>query len=311
MQHISHGVPLSSRPTAVTIGNFDGVHFGHQSMLERLTQTAQERGLESWALTFEPHPREFFTPEQAPARLTSLREKEELFSNLGVAHMHVCHFNQELANLSAENFVQRFLVDALHAKWVLVGDDFRFGAKRAGDFSLLQKLGAKLGFEAIAMPSVTVDGLRVSSTAVREALAAGDLAMAKRLLGRPYSISGRVVHGDKLGKKIGYPTANVQIKHNKPPLSGIFAVELSGLPGGSLPGVASLGVRPTVKQDGVPTLEVHVFDFDSQIYGSHVRVDFLHKLRDEEKFPNLDALIAAIAKDVADAKEYFLTALAR
>jgi riboflavin kinase/FMN adenylyltransferase len=225
--------------------------------------------------------------------------------------MHVCHFNQELANLSAENFVQRFLVDALHAKWVLVGDDFRFGAKRAGDFSLLQKLGAKLGFEAIAMPSVTVDGLRVSSTAVREALAAGDLAMAKRLLGRPYSISGRVVHGDKLGKKIGYPTANVQIKHNKPPLSGIFAVELSGLPGGSFPGVASLGVRPTVKQDGVPTLEVHVFDFDSQIYGSHVRVDFLHKLRDEEKFPNLDALIAAIAKDVADAKEYFLTALAR
>lgn len=311
MQHLSHGVPLSNKPTAVTIGNFDGVHLGHQAMLERLTHAARERGLESWVLTFEPHPREFFTPEQAPARLTNLREKEELFSRFGVEHVHVCHFNQELASLSAEAFVQHFLVDALQAKWVLVGDDFRFGAKRLGDFGLLQHEGARHGFEAFAMPSVMVDGLRISSTAVREALAAGDLAMARRLLGRPYSISGRVVHGDKLGTEIGYPTANIQLKHNKPPLAGIFAVELCGLPGGNLPGVASLGVRPTVKQDGLPTLEVHVFDFKQQIYGSHVHVDFLHKLRDEEKFPSLDALIAAIAKDVADAKEYFLTALPR
>ncbi len=290
---------------ALTIGNFDGVHRGHQAMLERLKTAAAQRGLPAAVMTFEPHPREFFTPQQAPARLTTLREKLELFREQGVDLVFLCRFSRAFASLTAEDFIARILRDEVHARWVLVGDDFRFGAGRAGDFALLQAAGARYGFEAETLPSVTVEGVRVSSTAVREALAAGDMEWAAKLLGRPYSISGRVVHGDKLGEALGYPTANIQMKHNRPPVSGIFAVELCGLDGHCLPGVASLGVRPTVKQDGAPTLEVHIFDFHERIYGAHVRVNFLHKLRDEEKFPTLDALIAQIERDVAQAKRFF------
>lgn len=301
-------MPSSQGPSAVTIGNFDGVHLGHQAMLRRLTETARARGLAACVLTFEPHPREFFAPERAPARLTSLREKLELFERLGVDRVHVCRFNREFSRLDAEAFVDLILCRGLEAKWVLIGDDFRFGAKRAGDHALLQAAGASRGFEVVAMPSVTVDGLRAASTAVRDALSCGDLELARLLLGRPYSISGRVVGGDKVGTRLGFPTANIQMKHNKPPLSGIFAVELSGLRENPLPGAASLGVRPTVKNDGRPTLEVHLFDFDRQIYGEHVRVEFLHKLRDEAKFPDLAALTRQIAQDVADAKAYFSAA---
>ncbi|MHB1232961.1 MAG: bifunctional riboflavin kinase/FAD synthetase [Burkholderiales bacterium] len=292
-------------PCAVTIGNFDGVHRGHQAMLARLKMAAAERGLPSAVMTFEPHPREVFTPEQAPARLTSLREKIELFKRHGIDRVVLARFSRRFARLTAPEFIERILIAGIHARWILIGDDFRFGAQRAGDFALLRQAGTVHGFEVESLPSVLVDGVRVSSTVVRDALAQGDMALAAQFLGRPYSISGRVVHGDKLGHELGYPTANIQMKHNKPPLSGIFAVELRGLDGLPMQGVASLGVRPTIKQNGAPTLEVHLLDFHDRIYGAHVRVDFLHKLRDEEKFPDLPALIAQIARDVADTEDFF------
>jgi riboflavin kinase/FMN adenylyltransferase len=306
---ISHGLHLpgspASAPHAVTIGNFDGLHRGHQAMLVRLKEEASKRGLLSCVLTFEPHPREFFSPAQAPARLSSLREKSELIRAAGIDRLHVCRFNQKFASLSPIEFIEQVLVGTLGARWVLVGDDFRFGAKRAGDFSLLKESGAKLGFEVDSLPTVNVEKKRASSTAVREALAAGDMQHAHELLGRPYSISGHVMHGDKLGRKIGFPTANIQLQHNRPPLSGIFAVEVHGLNCAPRQGVASLGTRPTVHENGRPTLEVFIFDFQDALYGRRLRVDFLKKLRDEEKYPDLDALIAQINRDVDNARAYF------
>lgn len=304
MTHGWFGEPHpQQRPQAVTIGNFDGVHLGHQAMLARLTARAASVGALPTVLTFEPHPREIFTPDSAPTRLTSLREKLEILRGLGVAHVHVCRFSKPFAALSAEDFVRRILVEGLQARYVLVGDDFRFGARRTGDFALLKQLGEQHGYEAEALHTVEAAGQRASSTAVREALAAGDMATAAQLLGRPYSISGRVVGGDKLGRKIGYPTANIQLKHNRPPLTGIFAVRVQGLDQPDWPGVASLGTRPTVHANGRPTLEVHLFNFDQSIYRRHLRVEFLHKLRDEAKFPSLEALIAQIDEDARQARE--------
>lgn len=303
---MTHGWPdaahLAAHANAITIGNFDGVHLGHQAMLARLRARAASVGGSPTVLTFEPHPREIFTPDSAPTRLTSLREKLEILRGLGVAHVHVCRFTRAFAALTAQEFVRRILVDGLRARYVLVGDDFRFGARRAGDFALLRQLGEQHGFEAEALHTVEAAGQRASSTAVRDALAAGDMAMAAQLLGRPYSISGRVVGGDRLGRRIGYPTANIQLKHNRPPVKGIFAVRVQGLEVPDWPGVASLGTRPTVHADGKPTLEVHLFDFDRSIYRAHLRVDFLHKLRDEAKFPSLEALIAQIDRDAAQAR---------
>lgn len=304
MTHGCFGEPhTQQRPGAVTIGNFDGVHLGHQAMLARLTARSASVGGAPTVLTFEPHPREIFTPDSAPSRLTSLREKLEILRGLGVARVHVCRFSKPFAALSAEDFVRRILVEGLRARYVLVGDDFRFGAKRAGDFALLKQLGEKYGFEAESLHTVEAAGQRASSTAVRDALAAGDMATAAQLLGRPYSISGRVVGGDQLGRKIGYPTANIQLKHNRPPLTGIFAARVQGLEQPDWPGVASLGTRPTVHANGRPTLEVHLFNFDQSIYRQHLRVEFLHKLRDEAKFPSLDALIAQIDEDAMQARE--------
>lgn len=303
---IFRGVPHRARqPVALTIGNFDGVHLGHQAMLARLEQAAKARGIWACVMTFEPHPREFFAPDQAPTRLTNLREKLELLAALGVDRVHIFRFDFDFAKVTAEEFIDRILHQGLQARWLLVGDDFRFGARRAGDFALLRDAGLRYGFEVEAMPSYTVQDLRVSSTTIRNALAAGDLALAGKLLGRPYSISGRVVGGDKLGKKIGFPTANIQLKHNRPPVSGIFAVRAYGIAAAAIEGVASLGVRPTVRQHGRPTLEVHLFDFHREIYGCHVRVDFLRKLRDEAKYPDLESLARQIALDVENAKAFF------
>ncbi|MHB8914457.1 MAG: bifunctional riboflavin kinase/FAD synthetase [Thiobacillus sp.] len=302
---ITHGFNPLTQPHAVTIGNFDGLHLGHQAMLTRLQQVARERKLPSCVLSFEPHPREFFSPDKAPARLSSLREKADALDLLGIDHLHVFRFERKFAALSASDFVTRVLINTLQARYVLVGDDFRFGAQRAGDIALLAQSGTADGFDAEALTTVQVEGERISSTAVRTTLAAGDLAHATRLLGRPYSICGRVMHGDKLGRKLGYPTANVELKHNRPPLSGIFAVQVSGLGTESLPGVASLGVRPTIKGAGAaPVLEVHIFDFNDEIYGHRVRVDFLHKLRDEAKYPDLPSLVAQISRDVDNAKHF-------
>lgn len=297
-------------PIALTIGNFDGVHLGHQAMLARLRQEAAARRLPSAVMTFEPHPREFFAPDQAPTRLSSLREKLETLAAQGVGRTYVCRFDYDLARTPPETFVERMLVRGLAVRWLLVGDDFRFGARRAGDFQLLQHMSADHGFQVVSMSSVTVEGQRVSSTAVREALAAGNLDMAARLLGRPYSISGRVVGGSRVGRTLGFPTANVRMRHNYPPLQGIFAVQVYGIDAAPLPGAASLGVRPTIHAEGSPTLEVHLLDFDRDIYGRHVRVDFVHKLRDEERYPDLQTLRAQIALDVQHTRAYFARAAA-
>ena len=293
-----------TRPVAITIGNFDGVHLGHQALLNELLAAGQARGLPTAVVIFEPHPREFFTPQQAPARLASLREKLEFFSALGIDRVHVCRFNAHFAQMGAVEFIN-LLHEKLFAKFVLIGDDFRFGSGRGGDFALMEKIGSKHGFAVQAVYSVKHDGVRISSTAVRAALAAGQMRAAQRYLGRHYSISGRVVHGDGMGKKIGFPTANIQLRHNRPPLSGIFVVQAHAEGLGVLQGVASLGVRPTVKDDGRPILEVHLFEFEQQIYGKHLRVEFLQKLRDEEKYPDVETLTQHIALDVEHAKKWF------
>jgi riboflavin kinase / FMN adenylyltransferase len=308
---VFRGIPArADAPIALTIGNFDGVHLGHRAMIARLTEVARRHDLPVAVMTFEPQPQEFFAPDQAPARLTSLHEKLEILRDCGVDRVYVCRFDYAFAQLAATEFVSRILHDGLAVRWLLVGDDFRFGARRSGDFTLLQALASPRGFEVEAMTSVVAVGERVSSTAIRRRLEEGDLSGAQQLLGRPYSITGRVVDGDKLGAEIGYPTANVQLKRSKAPLSGIFVVEVDGLGPEPLPGVASLGVRPTVKEGGRPTLEVHLFDFDGRIYGRRIGVRFLKKLRDEQKFAGIDALVAQMDKDAAAAKVYFLTAKA-
>jgi len=291
--------------TVLTIGNFDGVHLGHRALLARLTATAAQVGLPAAVLTFEPHPREFFAPESAPPRLSTLREKLELIADDGVAIAYVCHFNARFAALSAGEFIERVLVGALRVRHLIVGDDFRFGARRTGDFALLRDAGADLGFCVEAMDSVTLEGERASSSAVRDALQDGRLEHAARLLGRPYSIDGRVVRGEQIGRQLGFATANIRIKHEGPPLQGVFAVEVKGLPGGPHRGAANLGYRPTAHQASRPLLEVHLFDFSADIYGAHLNVRFLHKLRDEMKFPDFDALKAQIARDVEAAQSYF------
>jgi riboflavin kinase/FMN adenylyltransferase len=303
---LTRGVPAAAAgPTALTVGNFDGVHLGHQAMLAEVKRAAARLGVPACVLTFEPHPREFFAPDKAPTRLTSLREKLELLAGCGIERVHLCRFDFRFAQIGAEDFVERVIARGLGARWLLAGDDFRFGARRAGDLVMLKRIGPGLGVEVSALASFMQDGERVSSTAVRRALAAGELARAQRLLGRAYSISGRVIRGDGLGRKLGFPTANVQMKHNRPPLTGIFAVRLHGAAAGSLRGVASLGVRPTVKAQGAPVLEVHVLDYDGDLYRRHVRVEFLHKFREEEKYTDLATLTRRIALDVENARSYF------
>jgi len=290
---------------ALTIGNFDGVHRGHQAMLARLCEAAEDLELPPAVLTFDPHPREFFSPDSAPPRLSTLRDKLACFASQGVARVHVARFDARLARLSAEEFIDDVLVRKLRASWILVGDDFRFGRNRVGDLALLREEAAEYSVEA--MPTVTVDGERASSSAVRSELALGNLERANTLLGRPYTMSGHVAHGDKLGRNMGFPTANVLLRY-KPALSGIFAVRIHGLGDETRAGVASLGVRPTVKQGAKPLLEVFVFDFDEAIYGRRIAVEFLHKLRDEERYADLDALTRQIRVDVAQARDYFATA---
>lgn len=298
----------SSVPCVLTIGNFDGLHRGHQSLLERLVAKARALDLPATVMTFEPHPREFFAPEQAPPRLTSLREKLELLAAHGVDRVHVCAFNKRLAAYSAEDFIQQILLDGLAVRHLFVGDDFRFGKGRRGDFAMLQQAGQAQGFGVEAMQTVVWQGERVSSSYVREVLAAGELTHAANLLGRPYAISGRVMHGDKIGRQIGFPTANISLKRKSAPLAGVFAVELTGLDGDHArrwPGAASLGTRPTIAAGLRPVLEVHLLDFDRDIYGTHVTVNFLHKLRDEARFDSLEELTTHIARDVAGVRTYF------
>ena len=292
--------------TVLTIGNFDGVHIGHRALLSRLKSQAEKEGLLPAALTFEPHPREFFAPTKAPTRLSTLREKLELIADEGVALTCVCHFNRHLAALSAEEFIERILVNCLRVKHLIIGDDFHFGAGRRGNFAMLKAAGERYGFQVNTMESILLDGKRASSSAVRSALAAGKMESAARLLGRPYSIDGRVSHGDKLARQLGFATANIRIKHDRPPLTGVYTVEVKGVDDLTLTGVANLGFRPSANQVILPLLEVHLFNFARNIYGTHLNVRFLHKLRDEMRFPNFDALKTQIASDVEAAKHYFM-----
>jgi len=304
---LTHGSSDAVLPAvALTVGNFDGIHRGHQTMLQRLCAGARKRGLTSCVLTFEPHPREFFAPGAAPTRLTSLREKLELLAAHGVERVHVQRFSRSFAALAPEAFVEQALAKRLRARWLLIGEDFRFGAKRVGDLALLKKLSERHGYEVEIMPTVMHAGSRVSSSAVRAALAAGDLAAAETLLARAYSISGRVIHGRKLGRELGFATANVQLKHNRPPLTGIYAVKVHGIGAAARPAVASLGVRPTITASGRAVLEVHLFDFSGDLYAAHLRVEFLHKIRDEEKYPDLETLKTQIARDCEAAKSFLM-----
>jgi riboflavin kinase / FMN adenylyltransferase len=295
---VTHGSLQSARGRcALTIGNFDGVHRGHRALIDRVTAKAREAQLTSCVLTFEPHPREFFTPDAAPPRITRLRDKLELMAQAGVDHVHVARFDKPFAALTAERFIDQVLVRGLGTRWLIVGRDFRFGAARAGTFATLENRE----FEVEAMPDVQFHGRRVSSSAIRAALMAGDLADAERMLGHPYTISGRVAHGAKLGRGLGFPTANIVLRR-PPPIAGIFVVEVDRLGRG----VASVGRRPTVNPVAVPLLEVHLFEQQADLYGEHLRVRFLKKLRDEEKYDGLPALQAAIARDARQAREFFL-----
>ncbi|AIL60008.1 bifunctional riboflavin kinase/FAD synthetase [Pseudomonas alkylphenolica] len=299
-----HNLRPQHRGCVATIGNFDGVHRGHQAILARLRERAVELGVPSCVVIFEPQPREYFAPDTAPARLARLRDKVALLAAEGVDRVLCLAFNQRLSKLSAAEFVDTILVDGLGVKHLEVGDDFRFGCDRVGDFEFLQQAGLSQGFTVEAAQTVELDGLRVSSTQVRQALAMADFALAERLLGRPYRISGRVLHGQKLARQLGTPTANIQLKRRRVPLSGVYlvSVELDGKP---WPGVANIGVRPTVSGDGSAHLEVHLLDYAGDLYGRRLTVEFHHKLREEQRFASLEALKSAIDADIAAARAHW------
>ena len=309
---------------ALTIGNFDGVHRGHQAMLALLTSEARHRGLPACVMTFEPHPRDYFAalahkPELAPARVATLRDKLSELERCGVDQAIVLRFDRSFAAQTPQAFIDDVLLRGLGTRYVLVGDDFRFGAKRAGDYAMLDAAGQQAGFDVARMNSYEVHGLRVSSSAVRAALAAGDMARVAALLGRPYSISGHVIHGRKLGRELGqsrpggadgFRTLNLRFQHPKPAAHGIFAVQVHGLTdAGPVDGVASLGHRPTVDDSGRVLLEVHCLEWPAALgpeggYGKLVRVELLHKLRDEARYDGLEALTGAIRQDAIDARAF-------
>jgi len=286
------------------------VHRGHAAMVARVRSQGVSLGLQACVLTFEPHPREYFGPQSAPARLTRLSAKLQLLREAGAQRVHVARFDAGFSSMSPERFIDEVLVRGLGCAWLLVGEDFRFGARRAGDFAMLNDFAGRAGFKVEAMPEVKQGEVRISSSAVRAALRQGDLHAAAALLGRPYAIAGRVAHGEKLGRTLGFPTANLRLPLS-PALGGVFVVEVAGVPGWEgkcCPGVASLGVRPTVNQVPAPLLEVHLFDFSGDLYGRRIEVRFLAKLRDEEKYTDLSGLKAAIEDDVQRARKHFAKA---
>jgi riboflavin kinase/FMN adenylyltransferase len=296
MQVFRHFPLSSSTPIGLTIGNFDGVHIGHQVLIEKLIAESKKRKLTPSVMTFEPHPKEFFTPENAPTRLTTLREKLEFFLSYGIEKVFVCAFNQKFSNISSEVFMHQILKAQLKAELLIVGDDFRFGSKRQAGIDDLRKNA----FELFEIPEIDVNGKRVSSTLIREDLKVGRIEEVNQFLGRPYTISGKVVEGDKRGRQMGFPTANIHMKHLRPALTGVYAVKL-----GNRNGVANLGVRPTISGTPKLLLEVHLLNFNEDIYGQHVQVTFLAKIRDEMKFENINLLIEQIKKDIAYATRYF------
>lgn len=292
------------RGCVLTIGNFDGVHRGHQALMARLCAEGRKRQLPVMVMLFEPQPLERFAGEKAPARLTRLREKLKYLAEVGVDYVLCVRFDRRFAAQSADEFIADLLVAKLGVSYLAVGDDFRFGAGRQGDFLLLQEAGAKYGFDVVNSETFCDGGKRISSTAVRQALAEDNLALANTLLGHPFSISGRVVHGDALGRTIGFPTANIPLRRTVSPVKGVYAVDVLGLADQPVPGVANIGSRPTVK--GVrQQLEVHLLDTNMDLYGKHIDVVLRHKIRNEQRFASLEALKEQIAKDVVTARDYF------
>jgi riboflavin kinase/FMN adenylyltransferase len=289
------------RGCVVTIGAFDGIHLGHQALLKRLCEHAARESRPAMVLTFEPMPREYLRPESPPARLTSWRERWHILGGCCIDFMCVLRFDERLRNLSGKDFAT-LLAQQLHADWVVVGHDFRFGRHGEATASSLATSGATLGFEVDVVPPVLLEGVRVSSSGVRDALSKGDLALARSWLGRPYSMTGRVVQGNQLGRKLGFPTANLRTGRRRVPVAGIFAVRVHGVAADPLPGVASLGTRPTIAGGGEMLLEAHLFDFAGNLYGREIEVEFVSKLRDEEHFADLDALVVQMDKDAADAR---------
>jgi riboflavin kinase/FMN adenylyltransferase len=298
-----HNIRTFEQGCVLTIGNFDGVHLGHQRVLNKLKATAQTLGLPAVVMVFEPQPKEWFDAQTAPARLSTLAEKTQLLQAQGIDALACMAFNNRFRGLSAEQFVKQVLVDGLNVKAIIIGDDFRFGCDRSGDFTYLQQCGEQFGFEVQDTRTVENEGARVSSTLIRQALNDADLAQAQVLLGREFSISGRVAHGQKLARTFGVPTANVLLKRNQTPLVGVFAVEVF-TPAGNFNGVANIGMRPTIGGTK-PILEPHLFGFAGDLYGQRIEVVFKQKIRDEKRFNGLDELKAAILNDIQLAKAYF------
>lgn len=291
-------------PTIATVGNFDGLHLGHQEIIRYVSKRAKSEGLKSALVSFEPTPKEYFSGEKAPARIYSLRDRFTITRSLGIHHFVCLRFNAYLANMQADDFVDKILVRTLNIKILVVGDDFRFGHNRVGDIQLLRSMGSKLGFEIEDKDTIVLADTRISSSLVRENLSAGEFDKVQTLLGRPFEISGRVFHGDRKGRTIGFPTANISFNRRIPPIRGVFVVTAS-IGDRSWRGVANVGHRPTVK--GLrDQLEVHMFDCDENLYGQRLIVRFHAKLRDEQKFTSLDALKHQISLDVQQAKQYFV-----
>ncbi len=297
-------IATAPKGACVTIGNFDGVHLGHQALLKKTIERAKELNTKSLVIIFEPQPFEFFAKENVAPRLTRWREKFGWLTHYGVDAVLVIRFNKQFASLTPDDFVQHILIDALKVKHVIVGDDFQFGRGRQGDFNFLQNKAKSAGFSVENMPTLLLDGERVSSTLVRNALANADHEKVERLLGRPYTMQGRVVYGDKRGRTMGFPTANIYLHRHITPVQGVYVVRMHGIHNKILPGVANVGIRPTI--GGTRSLlEVHLFDFAEEIYGRQVQVEFCKKLRDEKRYPNLDLLIEQIFKDANEARNYF------
>ena len=289
---------------AVTIGNFDGVHLGHQALIDRTVTLAQQQGLKSALVTFEPHPRAYFSPQSAPGKIQGLRAKAAVLASLGIDELWILRFGRPLATMSAEDFMQKFLFESLQAKELVIGDDFRFGARRRGDLELLQQASRQFGWRVHCMNAVHVGGERASSSRLRTLLARGEIREAEALMGHPVFLSGHVIHGKKLGRDLGYPTLNIPVPRSLL-LSGVFVVSVSGLADAPIAGVASLGHRPTIEQSGRLLLEVHLFDWSGDAYGKIVQVTFHEKLRDEARFDSLQSMIEQMHLDAQQARQYF------
>lgn len=299
-----HNLQTPLTGCVATIGNFDGLHLGHQHVIKQLQSVAEIKNLPSVVIVFEPQPVEYFAPDQAPRRLSRLRDKIIRLRAIGVDIMVCLKFNRQLAELSAEQFVRQILVDKLHIRHLVIGDDFRFGKDRAGDFNYLRESGKSFGFEVENTHTLVMDGERVSSTRIRHCIQQNNLICARQLLDRPYSLCGKIAHGKKLGRELGFPTINIRMGDQPIVVNGIFAVLVKGLDNRVLRGVASIGTRPTVNGSGT-LLEVYILDFNEQVYGHCVDVEILHKIRDEQKFDSLEELTAQIQQDIIDAKSYF------